>query len=131
MKTQKVKISELRQMIRESLKEEKSKKSLNESKTKKVDSNKLKNIVRTLIKESLLSENDSFDEKIEKIIEDELMHGHDGPVTEFVIISRAVDLALNNSYSYELSELYSNALIEALQKIKKRGGHIPTGERVQ
>lgn len=53
MKTQKIKISELRQMIRESLKIEKSKKSLNESKTKKVDSNELKNIVRSLIKEEL------------------------------------------------------------------------------
>lgn len=53
MKTQKIKIGELRQMIRESLKKEKSKKSLNESKTKKVDSNELKNIVRSLIKEEL------------------------------------------------------------------------------
>lgn len=53
MKTQKIKISELRQMIRESLKEERSKKSLNESKTKKVNSNKFKDIVRTLIKEEL------------------------------------------------------------------------------
>lgn len=51
MKTQKIKIGELRQMIRESLKKEK--KSLNESKTKKVDSNELKNIVRSLIKEEL------------------------------------------------------------------------------
>ena len=53
MKTQKIKIGELRQMIRESLKEEKSKKSLNESKTKKVNSNEFKNIVRILIKEEL------------------------------------------------------------------------------
>lgn len=53
MKTQKIKIGELRQMIRESLKEEKNKKYLNESKTKKVDSNKFKNIVRSLIKEEL------------------------------------------------------------------------------
>lgn len=53
MKTQKIKISELRQMIRESLKKEKRKKSLNESKTKKVNSSELKNIVRSLIKEEL------------------------------------------------------------------------------
>lgn len=53
MKTQKIKISELRQIIRESLKEERSKKSLNESKTKKVNSNEFKNIVRILIKEEL------------------------------------------------------------------------------
>lgn len=51
MKTQKIKISELRQMIRESLKEERSKKSLNESKTKKVNSKEFKDIVRSLIKE--------------------------------------------------------------------------------
>jgi len=56
MKTQKIKISELRQMIRESLKEERSKKSLNESKTKKVNSKEFKNIVRCLIKEELDNE---------------------------------------------------------------------------
>lgn len=56
MKTQKIKISELRQMIRESLKEERSKKSLNESKTKKVNSKEFKNIVRSLIKEELDNE---------------------------------------------------------------------------
>ena len=58
MKTQKIKISELRQMIRESLKEERSKKSLNESKTKKVNSKEFKNIVRSLIKEELDNEKD-------------------------------------------------------------------------
>ena len=50
-------------MIRESLKEEKNKTSLNESKTKKVYSDKLKNIVRTLIKEEFNNMSYSSDEQ--------------------------------------------------------------------
>ena len=43
----------------------------------------------------------------------ELCHGCDGPITDFVLISRAIRLGFQRKYS---EEIVSNALIEALQE---------------
>lgn len=43
----------------------------------------------------------------------ELCHSCDGPITDFVLISRAVRLSFQRKYS---EEIISNALIEALQE---------------
>lgn len=43
----------------------------------------------------------------------ELCHGCDGPITDFVLISRAVRLGFAQKYS---EEIISNALIEAMQE---------------
>lgn len=57
---------------------------------------------------------------------EEIMHGCDGPLTRFVLISRAVKLAAKNKFS---SDAVANGLSEALEAIGDfdPGIIIPTG----
>lgn len=68
----------------------------------------------------------NFDQEVENVIEKELMYQHDGPVTEFVVIARAIRLARTNTAIKE--DIISNALSDALDILKKNGNHLPSNE---
>lgn len=57
--------------------------------------------------------NYSFDQEVESIVDD-LIHEQDGPVTKFVVINRAMELAKNSGYD---PYLLANALYQSLQTI--------------
>lgn len=53
----------------------------------------------------------------------ELMHGCDGPLTDFVIISRGCELLEKGKFS---AEIVANAITEALQEL----GFLPTNNPI-
>lgn len=60
----------------------------------------------------------TFDDCV-KMIKKEILYGHDGPVTQFVIINRAIELAKTNRYSSDTGANcpISNALSDILKNV--------------
>lgn len=50
------------------------------------------------------------------VVKGELCHGCDGPITSFVLISRAARLAIKNHAIPNYAEVIANALDDALQE---------------
>jgi hypothetical protein len=87
--------------------------------TKKITLNELRTLVKQIITEENHSYNyEEFGKEGERAFND-IMDRYDGPVTEFVVISRAIELATKAGPSK--ADLYANVLQDALDIIRKYG----------
>lgn len=92
--------------------------------TKKITLNELRNLVKQSIKENKFNYQ-HFGQEGEDAYE-RIMDRYNGPVSEFVVISRAIELAANAGPSK--TKLYANALLDALDTLKKNGGYLKSFE---
>jgi len=91
----------------------------------RITESQLRRIVKRMIKEENGYNYQYYGEEGRKVFND-LTNAYDGPLTDYAIIIRAMELAVKGGPSKV--ELYASALLDALYELKKSGGRIDSRE---